>query len=243
MGRGRRGSQFSRVWLDQMVSIALWRFCASREGLILERGWVKLCDLTVFLCTWSSTCQIRELYKQRLDEFEMLERHLIQASARSLAEKERAVHQAKVQMLEPFIKMSPGMYKELSRACHPDSLAVNMLLYLLHCSLSSLSRNIWRASYRHDVSWPQNTLHRDTLQHNNPPSQEISIGATLSSSAQIPFTFHQLAHSGSRGSHVAYNCHVSFRLFIGNNSLVFPCLSCSWQFDFFPVLFIVVKWA
>ncbi|XP_019583174.2 deleted in lung and esophageal cancer protein 1 isoform X3 [Rhinolophus sinicus] len=51
--------------------------------------------------------QIRELYKQRLDEFEMLERHLIQAKARSLAEKERAMHQAKVQALEPFIKLSP----------------------------------------------------------------------------------------------------------------------------------------
>lgn len=72
----------------------------------------------------------------------MLERHLIQAKARSLAEKERAMHQAKVQALEPFIKLSPGTYKELSRALHPDSLAVNMLLYLLHCSLSSLSRNI-----------------------------------------------------------------------------------------------------
>ncbi|KAM5233383.1 deleted in lung and esophageal cancer protein 1 isoform 2-T2 [Hipposideros larvatus] len=51
--------------------------------------------------------QIRQLYKQRLDEFEMLERHLIQASARTLAEKERAMHQAKAQVLEPFIKMSP----------------------------------------------------------------------------------------------------------------------------------------
>ncbi|XP_019502695.1 PREDICTED: deleted in lung and esophageal cancer protein 1-like, partial [Hipposideros armiger] len=52
--------------------------------------------------------QIRQLYKQRLDEFEMLERHLIQASARTLAEKERAMHQAKAQVLEPFIKLSPG---------------------------------------------------------------------------------------------------------------------------------------
>ncbi|XP_054451839.1 deleted in lung and esophageal cancer protein 1 [Pteronotus mesoamericanus] len=51
--------------------------------------------------------QVRELYKQRLDEFEMLERHIIQASARALAEKERAMHQAKVQDLERFIKMPP----------------------------------------------------------------------------------------------------------------------------------------
>ncbi|KAK2498723.1 hypothetical protein MC885_018757 [Smutsia gigantea] len=33
--------------------------------------------------------QIRKLYKQRLDEVEMLERHIIQACARALAEKER----------------------------------------------------------------------------------------------------------------------------------------------------------
>lgn len=43
----------------------------------------------------------------------MLERHIIQASARALAEKERAMHQAKVQFLEPFIKMPPGVYDEL----------------------------------------------------------------------------------------------------------------------------------
>ncbi|XP_059795170.1 deleted in lung and esophageal cancer protein 1 isoform X1 [Balaenoptera ricei] len=49
--------------------------------------------------------QIRELYKQRLDEVEMLERHIIQARARALAEKEQAMHQAEVQVLEPFIKM------------------------------------------------------------------------------------------------------------------------------------------
>ena len=35
---------------------------------------VRLSHLTVFLCIWSPTCQIRELYKQRLDEVEMLER-------------------------------------------------------------------------------------------------------------------------------------------------------------------------
>ncbi|XP_024612010.1 deleted in lung and esophageal cancer protein 1 isoform X3 [Neophocaena asiaeorientalis asiaeorientalis] len=64
--------------------------------------------------------QIRELYKQRLDEAEMLERHIIQACARALAEKERAMHQAEVQVLEPFIKMPP--VKTIFRWCVDNEL-------------------------------------------------------------------------------------------------------------------------
>ncbi|XP_053456832.1 deleted in lung and esophageal cancer protein 1 isoform X5 [Nycticebus coucang] len=51
--------------------------------------------------------QIRELYKQRLDEVEMLERHIIQARARALAEKERAMTQAKVHVLQDSVKLPP----------------------------------------------------------------------------------------------------------------------------------------
>nr|XP_020141048.1 deleted in lung and esophageal cancer protein 1 isoform X2 [Microcebus murinus] len=51
--------------------------------------------------------QIRELYKQRLDEVEMLERHIIQARARALAEKERAMTQAQSQVLEDLLKLPP----------------------------------------------------------------------------------------------------------------------------------------
>nr|KAF6335071.1 DLEC1 cilia and flagella associated protein [Pipistrellus kuhlii] len=51
--------------------------------------------------------QIRKLYKQRLDEFETLERHVIEACVRAIAEKQRAMNQAKVHDLEPFIKMPP----------------------------------------------------------------------------------------------------------------------------------------
>ncbi|XP_012502763.1 PREDICTED: deleted in lung and esophageal cancer protein 1 [Propithecus coquereli] len=51
--------------------------------------------------------QIRELYKQRLDEVEMLEKHIIQARARALAEKERAVTQARGQVLEDLVKLPP----------------------------------------------------------------------------------------------------------------------------------------
>lgn len=61
----------------------------------------------------------------------MLERHIIQARARALAEKERAMHQAKVQVLEPFIKMPPGMYDELLYALHPNPPVVNILLCYL----------------------------------------------------------------------------------------------------------------
>lgn len=86
----------------------------------------------------------------------MLERHIIQACARALAEKERAMHQAEVQVLEPFIKMPPGVYDELLYALHPDSPVVNVLLCSLHY-LSSLFLNIWRVSCRYVVSLPQNT--------------------------------------------------------------------------------------
>ncbi|XP_012575761.1 PREDICTED: deleted in lung and esophageal cancer protein 1 isoform X2 [Condylura cristata] len=46
--------------------------------------------------------QIRELYKQRLDEVEMLERHIIEARARALAEKERVTRQIQVEATESF---------------------------------------------------------------------------------------------------------------------------------------------
>lgn len=61
----------------------------------------------------------------------MLERHIIQARARALAEKERVMHQAKVSVLETFIKMPPGVYKELPYALHPGSPDVNILLHSL----------------------------------------------------------------------------------------------------------------
>ncbi|XP_062038702.1 deleted in lung and esophageal cancer protein 1 [Lepus europaeus] len=51
--------------------------------------------------------QIREIYKQRLGEIEMLERHIIQARARALAEMERAVNQAKVQAHEVPVRLPP----------------------------------------------------------------------------------------------------------------------------------------
>ncbi|KAF6099103.1 DLEC1 cilia and flagella associated protein [Phyllostomus discolor] len=64
--------------------------------------------------------QIRELYKQRLDEFEMLERHIIQACARSLAERERAKRKAQVYDFEPIIKMPPE--KTIFRWCVDNEL-------------------------------------------------------------------------------------------------------------------------
>ncbi|MBZ3883328.1 Deleted in lung and esophageal cancer protein 1 [Sciurus carolinensis] len=50
--------------------------------------------------------QIRELHKQRLDEVKMLERHIIQAQARALAETERSMNQAGVHVLEA-LKLPP----------------------------------------------------------------------------------------------------------------------------------------
>ncbi|XP_019650100.2 deleted in lung and esophageal cancer protein 1 isoform X2 [Ailuropoda melanoleuca] len=59
--------------------------------------------------------RIRELYKQRLDEIEMLERHIIQARARALAEKERIMQLAEVHVLDTFVKMPPA--KSMFRWC------------------------------------------------------------------------------------------------------------------------------
>lgn len=100
------------------------------------RGWgevEKTLFLTIFLFNWSSTCQIRDLYKQRLDEVEMLERHIIQARARALAEKERAMHQAKVQVLEPFIKMPPGVYDDSAMSF---ILTLQLLTFYCICSVT-----------------------------------------------------------------------------------------------------------
>ncbi|XP_073916121.1 deleted in lung and esophageal cancer protein 1 isoform X3 [Castor canadensis] len=49
--------------------------------------------------------QIRELYKRRLDEVEMLERHIIQARARAFAETERVTNQARLHVLETLVKL------------------------------------------------------------------------------------------------------------------------------------------
>ncbi|XP_048190439.1 LOW QUALITY PROTEIN: deleted in lung and esophageal cancer protein 1 [Perognathus longimembris pacificus] len=64
--------------------------------------------------------QVQELYKQRLDEVEMLERHIIQARARALAETERATNQARVHFLEPLVKLPP--VKSIFRWCVDSSL-------------------------------------------------------------------------------------------------------------------------
>ncbi|XP_059018065.1 deleted in lung and esophageal cancer protein 1 isoform X5 [Mustela lutreola] len=59
--------------------------------------------------------RIREVYKQRLDEAEMLERHIIQARARTLAENERISQMAEVHVLDTFVKMPPA--KTMFRWC------------------------------------------------------------------------------------------------------------------------------
>ncbi|XP_058411073.1 deleted in lung and esophageal cancer protein 1 [Diceros bicornis minor] len=64
--------------------------------------------------------QIRELYKQWLDEVEMLERHIIQGRARAVAEKERVIRQAEVTVDEAFIKMPP--VKTIFRWCVDNEL-------------------------------------------------------------------------------------------------------------------------
>ncbi|XP_063468166.1 deleted in lung and esophageal cancer protein 1 isoform X4 [Symphalangus syndactylus] len=53
--------------------------------------------------------QIWELYKQRLDEFEMLERHITEAQARAIAENARVMSQPGVQDLESLVGLPPGI--------------------------------------------------------------------------------------------------------------------------------------
>ncbi|XP_039093100.1 deleted in lung and esophageal cancer protein 1 [Hyaena hyaena] len=64
--------------------------------------------------------RIRELYKQRLEEIEMLETHIIQARARALAEKERTMQWADARGPETFISMPP--VKTIFRCCVDNEL-------------------------------------------------------------------------------------------------------------------------
>ncbi|XP_041533320.1 deleted in lung and esophageal cancer protein 1 [Microtus oregoni] len=51
--------------------------------------------------------QVRAIYKQRLDEVTMLEKHIIQARARDLAETEHATKQTQLHVLETPVKLPP----------------------------------------------------------------------------------------------------------------------------------------
>ncbi|XP_060241055.1 deleted in lung and esophageal cancer protein 1 [Meriones unguiculatus] len=64
--------------------------------------------------------QVREVYKQRLEEVSMLERHIIQARARDLAETEHATRQARQHVLETPVKLPP--VRTIFRWCIDNSL-------------------------------------------------------------------------------------------------------------------------
>ncbi|XP_051058224.1 deleted in lung and esophageal cancer protein 1 [Phodopus roborovskii] len=64
--------------------------------------------------------QVREIYKQRLDEVTMLERHIIQARARDLAETVHATKQNRLHVLETPIKLPP--VKTVFRWCIDNEL-------------------------------------------------------------------------------------------------------------------------
>ncbi|CAO2633252.1 Deleted in lung and esophageal cancer protein 1 homolog [Lemmus lemmus] len=51
--------------------------------------------------------QVRAIYKQRLDEVTMLEKHIIQARARDFAETEHATKQTRLHVLETPVKLPP----------------------------------------------------------------------------------------------------------------------------------------
>ncbi|XP_006890716.1 PREDICTED: deleted in lung and esophageal cancer protein 1 [Elephantulus edwardii] len=61
--------------------------------------------------------QIREVYKKRLDEAEMLERHIIQARARALAEEERVMRQAEAHAREALNTVQLPPVKSVFRWC------------------------------------------------------------------------------------------------------------------------------
>ncbi|XP_052579890.1 deleted in lung and esophageal cancer protein 1 isoform X3 [Peromyscus californicus insignis] len=54
--------------------------------------------------------QVRAIYKQRLDEVTKLEKHIVQARARDLAETEHATKEARLDVLETPVKLPPGMF-------------------------------------------------------------------------------------------------------------------------------------
>ncbi|XP_036049559.1 deleted in lung and esophageal cancer protein 1 [Onychomys torridus] len=64
--------------------------------------------------------QVRAIYKQRLDEVNKLEKHIVQARARDLAETEHATKEARLDVLETPIKLPP--VKTVFRWCIDNEL-------------------------------------------------------------------------------------------------------------------------
>lgn len=83
------------------------------------------------------TRQVRAIYKQRLDEVTKLEKHIVQARARDLAETEHATKEARLDVLETPVKLPPGRCEVCPSAscwCCP---AVGAEPHLLHWPLLS----------------------------------------------------------------------------------------------------------
>lgn len=120
------------------------------------------CGLSSDFCVWMPTHQVRAIYKQRLDEVTMLERHIIQARARDLAETEHATKQTTLNVLETPVKLPPGRCE----GCPPASLCFP----------------IGRAGYRCDSQPVQNhssVFGLSKLPAVNSPSQRLDISVTL----------------------------------------------------------------
>lgn len=71
--------------------------------------------------------QARDIYKQRLDEVAMLERHIFQARARDIAETEHNTKQARLQIVETPIKLPPGRCEVCVSVCQSPALQLVML--------------------------------------------------------------------------------------------------------------------
>lgn len=102
--------------------------------------------------------QARAIYKKRLDDVAMLEKHITQARARDIAETEHATKQGRLHVVEAPVKLPPGRCEVCvcvsAYLSASASTAVGIVLYPCHCPFL----NIGRASCEHDSQPVQNTL-------------------------------------------------------------------------------------
>lgn len=77
--------------------------------------------------------QARAIYKKRLDDVAMLEKHITQARARDIAETEHATKQGRLHVVEAPVKLPPGRCEVCVCVCLSVSLRLHSCWY---CTIS-----------------------------------------------------------------------------------------------------------
>lgn len=166
-----------------------------------------LSDFHAFLNAHS---QARAIYKQRLDEAAMLERHIMQARARDIAETEHTTKQSRLQVVETPVKLPPGRCEVCLSVClsvyqpTSTSAAVGIVLYSRHCSVL----NIGRENCRPDS--PTSTKHFSVHGPTRPACDSLSHGATSVPDPEISFRFQQPNHSFLSSDLSCQTCQVGW---------------------------------